>query len=449
MRRAHRSVRQRIVLTTGVLTLVGMIVVVSVLALVQRALVDTTIDKILADRAAAVVSTLDVEGSRLVVRGAQDDALDRYAWIMDSAGHRIEGGAPPAPVSTTVGALSSSAAPRTVEVDDWRVHAEPVLLGPGGSSAGVVVVAEPLEPYETTQRSTFLATAGLALAVTVGVTALAAWTVRRALAPVSTMARSAAEWSAEDLTRRFDLGPAHDEITQLAEVLDTLLDRVSSTILAEQRLTSELAHELRSPLTVVRAEAELGSTDPDLPDVHVDSLRRIIVSVDHLTEVIDTLLSVARGTVRGREDAAVDDLVATAVAASVGAAGTVPVLSEPSHLSVAVPGPLAARALAPLLANARAQARTSVTVRSRSRGRVVDLEVIDDGPGVGEADRETVFDAGTRGPESPGAGLGLPLARRVARSVGGDVTLRPGVPTTFVLTLPAARLRRDDDQPAG
>jgi signal transduction histidine kinase len=97
------------------------------------------------------------------------------------------------------------------------------------------------------------------------------------------------------------------------------------------------------------------------------------------------------------------------------------------------------RALAPLLENARRHARDGVTLElSCAHGRVR-LAVRDDGPGLDPALGEHAFEPGTRGADAvgDGAGLGLPLARRLARSCGGDVVTGPGPGGCFVLELPA------------
>jgi signal transduction histidine kinase len=72
------------------------------------------------------------------------------------------------------------------------------------------------------------------------------------------MAARAADWSEHDLAHRFRLGPAPDELSQLGETLDHLLDRVAMTIRSEQRLTSELAHGPRTPLTAIQGSATSG-----------------------------------------------------------------------------------------------------------------------------------------------------------------------------------------------
>ena len=71
------------------------------------------------------------------------------------------------------------------------------------------------------------------------------------------MAERAEDWSAQNLARRFDLGLPVNELSQLGQTLDHLLDRVAQAIRAEQRLSAELAHEIRTPLAAIRGSAEL------------------------------------------------------------------------------------------------------------------------------------------------------------------------------------------------
>ena len=99
------------------------------------------------------------------------------------------------------------------------------------------------------------------------------------------------------------------------------------------------------------------------------------------------------------------------------------------------------RALMPLIDNAHRHAVEHVAVELSADTSTVRVTVRDDGPGVDPAIGERVFEPGVRGAgENGGAGLGLPLARRLARSCGGDVRLGPGPGGDFVLELPALDL---------
>lgn len=278
------------------------------------------------------------------------------------------------------------------------------------------------------------AAAGVAMAVLA--TFLASWASRRALAPVLQMARTAAAWSDHDLGRRFDLGPPTDEIRVLGQTLDGLLDRVAGAIAGEQRLTSELAHELRTPLTAIQATADLVAMRADLDQELRADIDDIRTSCRAMAATMTSLLDIARThTVAGGATCSARDVVANALG-PLDARRVVVDVDE--TLRVAAPEALAARALAPVLDNACRSAGHVLVTASRA-GTALLIVVADDGPGIRSGDREAIFAPGHTG--SKGTGLGLPLARRIARSVGGDVQVDHEQPTRgarFVVMLPAA-----------
>jgi signal transduction histidine kinase len=109
---------------------------------------------------------------------------------------------------------------------------------------------------------------------------------------------------------------------------------------------------------------------------------------------------------------------------------------------VGVDRDLAERILHPVVENALRFGRSAVRVAVVREGSTVVFSVDDDGPGVGDAERESIFEPavrGSAGSSAPsGAGLGLALARRLARAASGDVVARPGGRGQFVVRLPAA-----------
>jgi two-component system, OmpR family, sensor kinase len=427
--------RRRIVTATALVTAGGMAVLLVGVQLLLGRVVGDSVDGALRDRAEAVIATLQLEDADQLSPPDATDALESLVWIYDPAGRPV-GERLPRILADTVESLSMVRGVRTAEEAGYRLRAAPIVPDDSATVAGVVVVAAELAPYRTTQTSALLLTVVLAVLVIAGVSALAAWIVGRALRPVHRMATSAAQWSEEDLTRRFGLGEPRDEITALAAVLDGLLERVSRTILAEQRLTSELAHELRSPLTVIRAEAELGAAG----GTDRERFTRIVSSVDMLTAAIDTLLALARGGIAPDERSSAAEVLREA-ADRVGGNGRMTIEAD-GALTLAVPEDLAIRAVAPLVDNALRHGAGAVTLRARGRDDVVEITVADGGR-LQAGEPEALFAPGVRGVESSGAGLGLPLARRLARAAGGDVRLESADPTTFVLTLPRVRARAE------
>ncbi|MCW2756426.1 MAG: hypothetical protein JWO46_172, partial [Nocardioidaceae bacterium] len=319
--------------------------------------------------------------------------------------------------------------------------AAPVTIGGTPSSRGVLIVSESLKPYEATRTEVLVGLILLGLLVTAGATGIAAWTVSRTLDPVGSMADLADDWSAQQLDARFDEQTNDDEIAHLGRTLNVLLDRVAGALRSEQRLTSELAHELRTPLTAIRGEAELAQmAGPD--DATRERLDRVVALTDRMSGTITTLLDLARGdhALDGRSttpadvvDAAVEGRPESAVEVVVAGA------PEDDRVRVAATTDIAVRALSPLLDNAVKHARSRVDVSWSVSARAATFTVSDDGPGVPDGDPDDLFAAGVRRGDEAGAGLGLSLARRAARSLGGEVHLvSHQEPTTFSLTLPLA-----------
>jgi two-component system, OmpR family, sensor kinase len=258
-----------------------------------------------------------------------------------------------------------------------------------------------------------------------------AWRVsHRALKPVRDMAERAENWSAQNLARRFDLGPPVNEISQLGQTLDHLLDRVAHAIRAEQRLSAELAHEIRTPLAAIHGSAELALLrKPADPELRTD-LAEIADGTRRLAEVVTALLELAQNPGEALQATASPDAVIAQVS------GLVPAQIEldltGSAPPIAGPRALVARALAPLVENAGQHAEKRVTIDLRALD-LIEIAVSDDGPGVPPDLRESIFEPGASTQGSSGLGLGI--ARRVARSLGGDVVLRG---EEFVLRLPRA-----------
>jgi signal transduction histidine kinase len=199
-----------------------------------------------------------------------------------------------------------------------------------------------------------------------------------------------------------------------------------------------VAHELRTPLSHVRGEAELalraGHTDGEWRA----ALEAVLASTDRMATVIDTLLAAARSdTARGSSDAvaaarAVERLVRPEADAH---RRRVSIRAQAEPLTVGAGEDVVAGALHPLLENAVRHAAAAVEISvARENGGVV-IAVSDDGAGIGAEEAERIFEPGVSG--AGGAGLGLPLARRLARAAGGDVVAVPQRGGRVELRLPA------------
>lgn len=434
------SFRARLLLTSLVTLVVGLgaLVVAGNVLLDRR--VETETSNLLSAHVQAQLATLSVTASGVQIREAPNDGvLDRNGWVID--GQRVLEGATNVSPALARQAIALGRARDFGDhdgPDDVRLRVAPIAAPGATSPRGAVVVALSTDALESVQKEVLLGSLVIAaLVVLAGGVAL--WTaINRALDPVRRMTASAEDWGAHDLDRRFDLGPPRDELTGLAATLDGLLARIAASRRHEQRFASEVAHELRTPIARIRSRAELALTaeGPAADEERAAALGSVVAQSAVLTDTVDTLLAVARRELAPQEGAV--DLVALA--------------REVDRVDVRVPdGDVPAaegeedvlrRALAPLVDNARRHARSRVTLVLSAAGGRVCLAVRDDGPGVDPALGERVFDPGVQGDgphATKGAGLGLPLARRLARSCGGDVVLGDGPGGCFVLELPAVR----------
>lgn len=435
MRKSPRSLRSRIVWSTTIISAIAMVAMIGTVLLVLNSLLNGRVEASARDRVDAVSATLvQDKNGHLSELETSDDRIDDSVWVFDTTGAQIIGPAAGKNVQAVVNSLSGVATRRTAHHGDHFYRASPVKDEKKGKTIAVVVAAVSYEPYEATQRFVLGGLILLGLAVTAGTGALAAWTVGRTLDPVNAMATSAEEWSEHDLDSRFDPGSDDNEIAHLGATLNLLLDRVATTIRGEQILTSELAHELRTPLTAIRGEAELGLMKSREPDTR-ERLDRVVALVDRMSATITTLVAIARGhSTSGQRSHVVDAVESVLSESPVPAGVVVDANGIDKDLEAAVPADMLERALAPLIDNAMNHASTRVTVTAARDGRSVSIHISDDGPGVMAGD---VFRAGSRDGESTGAGLGLALSRRVARTLGGDIHLTSkGHPTTFTLDVP-------------
>ena len=438
MKRGGRPLRTRIVITTAVVSALAMAAMVSTVVLALNAITHKSVDASLSDQLSVISS--GIESSTTGPAEAletPDDSIDDTTWLYDQDGAKLIGPRVKARTQAVADELGQVHT-RTRVVRNERVFlAGPVEIGGPQPGTGVLVVSRSLEPYEETRTQIIIGLVLLGLIVTAGATGIAAWTVGRTLTPVEDMAALADEWSERALDARFEDPGTGDEIAHLARTLNVLLDRVAGALRSEQLLTSELAHELRTPLTGIRGEAELALMKAsDGPEV--EHLQQVVALVDKMGATISALLEIARGGEHTGTRTTVHEVVTAVLDAHPGSNGRLleDVGAPDRAVALAATTELAARAMSPLVDNALRHAASRVTVSASVADRTASIHVSDDGPGL-VGDPETLFSAGARDDSSPGAGLGLSLARRVAKTLGGQVDVTSTAePTTFTLTLP-------------
>lgn len=314
---------------------------------------------------------------------------------------------------------------RPVDDDDTtRLLARPV------SAAGrrmIVVVGATLEPVEVAQHrlAELLLVGGpvlLLLASLAGYGAAAG-----ALRPMERMRRAAATIRTGRSGTRLEVPPSGDEVARLAVTLNGMLDRLDDAFARERAFVDDASHEMRTPLALVKGELELAMHD----GMTIEELRLAIASAaeetDRLVALSQDLLVLARAedgtTVSGDETTPLGDLVARPRAEA--RERGVDVALAPQHATTRVPGDpaVAERILGNVVRNAVDAGAGGIELRATAADGVVEVHVLDDGPGFPEAFLPRAFERFTRADEARGrggTGLGLAIVRSLAEAGGGS-----------------------------
>ncbi|MDX6719497.1 MAG: hypothetical protein QOJ63_1751 [Solirubrobacteraceae bacterium] len=423
MRRPH-TLRTRVTALAVIAAAIVVTLLVGAFNVVLTATLHRDADRTLRSKAAAAATTTQVKAGRIVVRDSPNDAaIDREVWVYEGRTAIVR---PPgdAALQRAAGALSRRA-DGFADTPNRKARLHAVALTDDGRRVGSIVVAESLEAYDRTTDVALAGSVALGGLLLVLVAVLTWIATGRALAPMREMTRAAADWSAHDHGRRFGPGPRPDELGELAATFDALLDRLAASLRHEQRLSAELSHELRTPLARIAAEAELLRRRARSAEEVEEGLRAIASNTDEMGAILETLMKAARadaGLELGR--AALGPLlhrVAARWRPALAARGIELEVAIAGGVDVGVDAELAERILTPLLHNAERHATARVWLSAERADTSVVIHLDDDGPGIPAELRDAVFEPGHVGTDGDGAGLGLALARRLARATGGDV----------------------------
>jgi two-component system sensor histidine kinase QseC len=305
----------------------------------------------------------------------------------------------------------------TAGARDWRVY---TMLDEHGAT--VVHFAEDHATRERIAGRMAMRALGPMLALLPVLGFAIWWTVGRSLRPLEQLGDDIARRGADDLAP-MSAGLLPAELQPLVRRLDELFLRIRDSLDSERRFTSHAAHELRTPVAALRAQAEVAAGARD-PSVREAALAHCIEACDHMTRLVSQLLLLARAD---ELSTLVDmrpcrlDLIAQSVLAVVA--------PEAGHANVAlaldVPGEYTVRGDAALLealvrnlvdnAVRHGSGEARVTLGADSRGMVLSVE--DDGPGVSA---EVMSQLGRRFYRAPdargtGSGLGLSIVARIAQ----------------------------------
>ncbi len=321
----------------------------------------------------------------------------------------------------------------------------------GAILAGANVRSAELGPEQLLSTFALILPLGLVAALLMGT-----WIASHALAAVDQIITEVREITdGRSLHRRLAEPVVKDELGRLAETLNQMMMRLERSFAALRRFTADASHELKTPLTVLRAGVERAITTPNLPQDALAALEETLQEIKRMTELVDALLTLARADegiaplhrepvdLRG----IVEEVQETGelLAEQAGVRMSVATPAEP--IVVSVDASRIRQLILNLVTNAVKYTPAGGSVRMQlgpANGRVT-LSVADTGIGIAAGDLPHIFDrfwradsARTRTGERPGAGLGLAICKWIAEAHGGqiDVVSRPGRGTTFTVTLP-------------
>jgi signal transduction histidine kinase len=269
------------------------------------------------------------------------------------------------------------------------------------------------------------------------------------------MRKRAEELGAEPGDGDLPVGPAQDELAQLARTLNSLLKRVRRSNAREKQMVSDAAHELRTPLAALKTQLELAHDD--FADADALAARVVLAeqSVNRLASLANNLLELSRvEAAKNRSVTATTSQLVTELMGSIDRARMLALAKSvdvgfdlvgvDNDLTFALDAQSFGRLTDNLLSNAVAavdhDGTVALTMTQDEEG--IAVEVSDDGPGVPESFIPRAFERFTR-PDSArtegvgGSGLGLALVRAIATSAGGEAALHNTYPgLTVVVVIP-------------
>ncbi|WP_159500372.1 HAMP domain-containing sensor histidine kinase [Microbacterium sp. 18062] len=466
-RRRAISVRTRITLVITVVAAIGVMSVGGVVYVFERARVLTQIDERLA---------ANLETARYIVAAGDPAAEEQTAWSSSAAALYavvqrmspddntgalgIEDGrvtlVPGVQLDVDLTAVPEFAGFAAEQAADgqarigtyaehgvqWRYLAAPIAVEEGAEPGAVIYamaydVGAELAEINTAARAYLIASA-----VMVAVIAAAGGIVAtRLLRPLRRMRETAARVSAHALSERLPI-EGRDDVSELAGTMNDMLDRLDGALDSQRQLLSDVGHELKTPITIVRGYVEvMDPADPEdvrqTQSLAVDELARMGTLVQDLAAAA-SLHGPAPITVRPVD---VADLVEQIVRKASGIAGAEVVTGAIAEGVVPLDAARITQAMLQLVQNAVTHGGGRIAIGSVLVDGMLQLRARDHGPGVPDAMKEVVFERFQRGEDTggrAGSGLGLNIVRVIARAHGGDVRVEDAVGggAVFILSVP-------------
>jgi two-component system, OmpR family, sensor kinase len=323
-----------------------------------------------------------------------------------------------------------------------------------GRTRYVVQVATSLDDAYAVLRAGRWLFLSMSVVILVGIGLTSALLARNALRPIDPMVKQARRIGEANLADRLPHPGTSDEIGRLVETLNDMLERLERSFDVQRRFTADASHELRSPLSRLRAELEVTLRRPRIAAEYEETLRSCLDEVERVQGLIEDLLELARIDAPQDPEQAVRIAVSDIVAAAVAVVRTkaeergIAITVERAPELLVNAAPVAAKiALANILDNAvkfsPIDGQVRVVVTAGPEHAVI--AVSDSGPGVSPEESPRLFERFYRGNASraadvPGVGLGLAISQALVERQGGRIAVEAATEqgATFSIRLPRA-----------
>jgi len=339
-----------------------------------------------------------------------------------------------------------------LEANQYRVASVRAQVG---TETFEIYAAVPTEPFDQAlDHFRLIEQEALPLLVVLA-TLLGYWLAGRSLAPVDRIIRTAEHIGVDNLSSRLEVPEPRDELRRLTETLNAMLSRIEVSCRRITQFTADASHDLRTPVAVIRATSEIVLRKPRTAPEYREALSRILQTSVETSEMLENLLTLARADAgaSGLEMRTVDlnDHVRKAQqhGAILAATKSLSFTSQIPEEKVLVRADAIAvdRLLSILVDNAvkytPAGGRCEISLRESENQ--AHIAVKDSGVGIDSRELESIFERFHRADKArsratPGAGLGLAIARWIANTHGGTITAesRAGAGSVFLVRLPIA-----------
>ncbi len=383
-----------------------------------------------------------IEGSHLVVAlaGAPLAASPNSTAILQDAS-----------LGTLLAAQPAGQAPQELQIGSrtYRLLVSPIVLG--GASIGTIAALHNLARTQGEVQTVVLLTGGEALVAVLLAVISTSLVLRRVVGIVAEVTNTAESITTLGPDRRLEERRQDDEIGRLVHTFNGMLDRLDRASQAQRRLLSDVSHQMRTPLTVMRGHLEVARRTGVSDEAEtLATIDLVLDELDHTSALVDRLLTLGRSLEPDFIDAGPVELRAFLADLHTAVQPLAPrrwVLDSVPDVVVLVDREKLRGALLNLVDNAIKATGPADTIAfgaASGPGGSVVISVADTGKGIPAELQERIFgrfERGTRADER-GAGLGLAIVKAVAEAHGGGVALQSAADAgcTIRITLPASRV---------